>query len=277
MVPRPTSARSRHGSRNWSRTSRASPPRRRLIRPGPRPPASTPSASTPATPASAPDLGPIEARLKALEDKPAPAPAPAAPPPADAALLSRVNTIADQLDGLGKKLAEAQTQAEAAQASAQAAQARATVALTRAAATVALDNGKPLGTIAHAPPALTRFATEAPPTEASLRLSYDAAAQKAQDASVPPTAGKKFGARMLTRIESLVTVSQGDHVLVGPPAATILAAAHERLQAGDLAGAVTALDGLDPAAKAAMAAWTDRAKALLDARAALQSDQLGAP
>jgi len=225
----------------------------------------------------APDLGPIEARLKALEEKPAPVSAPAPAPAPDAALLARVNSITDQLDDVGKKLAAAQTQAESAQVSAQAAQSRAAAALTRAAATVALDNGKPLGTIPHAPPALTRFATEAPPTEALLRLSYDDAAAKAQDASVPPTTGKTFGARMLTRIESLVTVSKGDHVLVGPPAATILASAHEKLQAGDLAGAIAALDGLDPAAAAAMAPWRDRAKTLLDARASLQSDQLGAP
>ena len=229
------------------------------------------------------DVGSLEARLKALEDKPAAAP--------DAGLSGKVDAVTGQLDALGKKLAAAQTDAQAAQASAQAAQtgadaakqgasaaeARANAVLTLAAATGALESGKPLGKIENGSPALARFATEAPPTEASLRLSFDAAAKAAEAASQPSTAGESFSQRMLTRAQSLVTVRQGDRVLVGAPVATTLSTARAKLQAGDLAGAVASLDQLDPEAAKAMAGWRGRAEALVEARAALASGKLGAP
>ena len=225
---------------------------------------------------AAPDLGPLETRLKAVEDKPAVV--------ADPALPGRLDAVNGQLDALGQKLATAQSDAQAAQASAQAAQheaaaaqARADTVLARAAATAAFVAGKPLGKLATTNPALIRFATEAPPTEASLRLSFDAAAKAATSASQPSIAGESFGQRMLTRASSLVTVRQGDHVLVGAPAATTLSAAKAKLQAGDLAGTVVTLDGLDPSAAAAMAEWRAHAQNLLDVRAALDSEKLGAP
>ncbi len=224
----------------------------------------------------APDLAPLEARLKAVEDKPTTV--------ADPALPGRLDAVNGQLDALGKKLATAQSDAQAAQAGAQsaqqaavAAQTRADAVLARAAATAALDAGKPLGKLATTNPVLARFATEAPPTEASLRLSFDAAAKAATSASQPSTAGESFGQRMLTRASSLVTVRQGDRVLVGAPAATTLSAAKAKLQAGDLAGALATLDGLDPPAAAALADWRSHAQSLLDLRAALANEQLGAP
>jgi hypothetical protein len=74
---------------------------------------------------------------------------------------------------------------------------------------------------------------------------------------------------MWRRAQSLVTVRQGDKVLVGAPAAVTLNAARARLDAGDLAGAVAALGGLDGPAAKAMAGWRSDAQALVDARAAL--------
>ena len=223
-----------------------------------------------------PDVAALETRLKAVEDKPAVV--------ADPALPGRLDAVNGQLDALGKKLATAQSDAQAAQASAKsaqqeaaAAQARADAVLARAAATAALEAGQPLGKLATNDPKLARFATEPPPTEASLRLSFDAAAKAATSASQPSTAGESFGQRMLTRASSLVTVRQGDRVLVGAPAATTLSAAKAKLQAGDLAGAVATLDGLDPAATAAMADWRARAQSLLDLRGALATDKLGSP
>jgi hypothetical protein len=56
---------------------------------------------------------------------------------------------------------------------------------------------------------------------------------------------------------------------VGAPAAVVLGTARDRLEAGDLAGAVAALDGLDGPAAQAMAPWRAHAQSLLDARAAL--------
>ena len=88
-------------------------------------------------------------------------------------------------------------------------------------------------------------------------------------ASQPDTGGKPFLGRMLTRAEELVTVRQGDRVLVGNPAAGVLARARGALDAGDLAGAVAAVSGLSGPPAAAMAAWLADAQALLAARAGL--------
>ncbi len=137
------------------------------------------------------------------------------------------------------------------------------------AAQAALEAGQPLGDIPGAPPSLTRFAQAKPPTEAELRLSFPAAAQAAEEASRPPTAGRPFLDRVWTRAQDLVTVREGDRVVVGDPAAGVLARARHALGAGDLAGAVAALDDLSGPAADAMADWKGRARALLDARAAL--------
>jgi hypothetical protein len=136
-------------------------------------------------------------------------------------------------------------------------------------ASAALASGLPLGTLPGAPPALARFATVAPPTEPALRLSFNHFADAAEAASKPAGDGHDFFGRMWVRAQMLVTVRQGDHVLVGAPAAVTLEAARGKLDAGDLAGAVAALGALDPAAAAAMAPWRADATALVDARAAL--------
>jgi hypothetical protein len=137
-------------------------------------------------------------------------------------------------------------------------------------ATAALEAGQKLGEIPGAPPALARFAYNAPPTEAGLRLSFNAAAEAAQNASQPGTMeNQPFASRLWTRAQQSVSVRQGDRVLLGDPVAGVLAHARQALEAGDLAGAVSALDGLTGPAAAAMADWVSQARALLDARAAL--------
>jgi hypothetical protein len=148
------------------------------------------------------------------------------------------------------------------------AEAAASRALALQGAAAALEAGRPLGVIAGAPPGLARFAAAAPPTLAGLRQDFAAAASSAQAAS-QPAEPEGLGARMWQRVAGLVTVRRGADVLVGSPAAYTLGIARQRLDAGDLAGAVAALDGLDPAAAAAMAAWRGRAQSVLDARAAL--------
>ena len=194
-----------------------------------------------AVPTPAPDLRPLEARIAALEQRPPPAPPPAAPPPDLGPLQSRI----DALDQRVGDLAHMQ------------------------AAALALAAGQPLGAWTGAPAALARFATAKPPTEGELRADFPAAARRAAEASKPGTPDGSFAQRMWSRVASLVTVRRGDRVLVGAPASTVLDAARERLDAGDLAGAVAALDALDPAAAAAIADWRARAQSLLDARAAL--------
>ncbi len=145
------------------------------------------------------------------------------------------------------------------------------------AARTALAAGRPLGAMPDAPPALARFATTAPPTEAALRLSFPAAARAALAASEPATHDKPFWDALLARAESLVTVRQGTRVILGNPAAGPLGAAEARLGAGDLAGAVTALGALEGKAAAAMAPWRDQAAALVAARAALDSMAASSP
>ncbi len=75
--------------------------------------------------------------------------------------------------------------------------------------------------------------------------------------------------RMWARMQSSVTIRQGDHVLVGDAVSDILAKAQSQLDAGDLAGAVATLGDLTGPAASAMAPWKQRAQSLLDARAAL--------
>jgi hypothetical protein len=131
------------------------------------------------------------------------------------------------------------------------------------AAELALAAGQPLGDIPGAPAALARFATTKPPTEASLRLAFPAAERAALDVSDPEVEGKPFLDRVLARTQELVTIRQGDHVIVGDSAAGLLTRARSALTAGDL---VSELHG-PPAG--AMADWLGQAKALLEARAAL--------
>lgn len=205
------------------------------------------------------DLGPMQmqvaqlaARLDARQD---------ADGTASQAADARVAALEGKLQGLETRLATAERQEQMALA-------RAGRAAALAGAAQALAAGRPLGAIPDAPPALARFATVAPPTEAALRLAFPVAAVAAEQAS-RPAAELSFGQRMLQRVEGLVTVRQGEQVLVGAPASGVLAEARTRLDAGDLAGTVATLDRLDAAAAAALAGWRAQAQALLDARAAL--------
>lgn len=210
-------------------------------------------------PAAPADLGPVQARLDQLS----------------ARLDARQGEdgAADQaseakLQAMDAKLAAMEQRLAAAEQHEQAALARATRAAALTGAAQALAAGRPLGDIPGAPPALARFAAAAPPTEAALRLAFPAAASAAARASLP-AAGQSFGQRMLQRAEGLVTIRQGEEVLVGAPATQVLAEARVRLDAGDLAGTLATLNRLDPAAAAALAGWRAQAQALLDARAAL--------
>ena len=136
-------------------------------------------------------------------------------------------------------------------------------------ASSALEQGQPLGDVPNAPASVTKFATQPPPTLPALRQSFARYAAAAASASQPSPEGHSFAERMWMRAQGLVTVRQGDHVMVGAPAAVTLEAARGKLDAGDLAGALAALAPLDGPAAAAIAPWRNDAQALLDARAAL--------
>jgi hypothetical protein len=204
-----------------------------------------------ATAPAAVDLGPIEQRLATVENRPAPAPAPAPDP----ALPGRLEALEQaQKAGSARLARQAALQAAAA----------------------ALQAGRPLGALPSAPPALARFAEAAPPREAALRAEFADATAAALAASRPPDTAGGVADRIGQKFRALVTVRDGDRVLVGPPAAIVLADAQVQLDAGNLEAAVAALDRLDPAAAAAMAEWRGRARSLLDARAAL-AGLMGAP
>ncbi len=137
-------------------------------------------------------------------------------------------------------------------------------------ARIALESGLPLGDIPNAPPALRKFATLAPPTQAALQMAYPAAAAAANAASIARADRDSAWAQALARVESLVTISNGAKVLIGPPAAAVTAQAQAQLNAGDLAGAVATLTtGLSGPTQAAMGGWLAQAQALLAARAAI--------
>jgi len=255
-----------------------------------------------------PRLSTLETRLSALEGRPAPPPPPPADfGPINARLDSELSkqsadlqskedanlkSVTDRLDtglqgmttrldsglqGLATRLdtvegrmaaVEKQDSAVAGQLGGIAERAQRVTRIQTAMA--ALEAGQKLGDIPGAAPALARFATEAPPTEAALRQSFNSAAEAAQHASQPAIMDDQtLASRLWTRAQQAVSVRQGDRVLLGDPVSGILAHARQSLDAGDLAGAVSVLNGLAGPAAAAMANWTGQARALLEARAAL--------
>ncbi len=200
------------------------------------------------------------------------------------AKLGQANAqIAAQVDAkLGQSAAQLTSQVEAklGQSSAQVASqvdaklgtltdtARRLAALQTAGA--ALESGQKLGAIPGAPPALARFADQAPPTPFALRQSFGPAAEAALQVSQPVVAGDKpFLDRLWTRAQASVSVREGDRVLVGDPVAGVIGRARAAVEGGDFAAALAALQDLSGPPKAAMADWAGQAQALLDARAAL--------
>lgn len=238
------------------------------------------------------NLQPLETRIAALEGRPPFDPAPltsrldavTAKEAADAAALGgRLDALATKqaadatalngrLDALDGRIAAVDAQAKQTASQVGAVAERSGRVVRLQAAMAALESGQPLGDIPGAPPAVARFASTPPKTEQELRRSFDAAADAAEQAGQPAIMeNKSFGDRLFARAQQAVTVRQGDRVLVGDPLAGRIIRARAALDAGDLAGAVKALDGLSGPAQAAMADWIGQARTLLEARAALSS------
>jgi hypothetical protein len=238
----------------------------------PRPAPGMPQAGAAAQMPAAPDLRPLIARLDALEKQEAehsvdPARVDALAVRIDALSAGdRAADVRDKLNDVEHRLSElAAGETKLADTSGHA---------TRLAQLeIALAAGHPLGAIPDAPPALAHFATTAPPTEAGLRLAFTAASQAALKVSEPDTEGKPFLDRVLARLQDfrLITVREGDRVVIGNSAAATLVHAQVLLDAGDLSGAVRAVETLSGPAAARMAPWLADAKALQAAREALAS------
>ena len=175
------------------------------------------------------------------------------------------------LDARVGKLEQSEGHLEQSEGQLQGAAKDATLAVKFEAAQTALAAGKPLGDLPGAPPALQRFATVAPPTENGLREKFNEVAATILAESRPEEAHTTFFSRALARMEQSVTVRQGDHVIVGDPAAGVVSRAQAALNAGDLAGAVNALSALTGRAADAAKPWREQAQALIAARAALLS------
>ncbi len=138
-------------------------------------------------------------------------------------------------------------------------------------AAIALASGRPVGDIPDAPPALSKFAHEAPPTEVELRLLFAKSEQAAIAAKQPDEATHPFIDRVWERAQDLVTVHKGDEVVVGNPASVTLGHARTALDSGDLKGAIAIVESLNGQPRQAMDTWLAQAKSLVDARAALAS------
>jgi hypothetical protein len=210
-----------------------------------------------AGPSQSPDLRPLIARLEALERTVTEREA--AQRGVDA-VATRLDDLEHMISGLSAKGASVAETAD-----------RAARLARLSGAELALAEGRPLGAIADAPATLSRFATIAPPTEAGLRLAFPAAERAAVAASVPDTEGKPFLGRMLARLQdiNLITVKEGDRVVVGNVTADILHRARALLDAGDLAAAVRVASTLKGPPAEKMAPWLADANALLAAREAL--------
>lgn len=173
------------------------------------------------------------------------------------------------IDTLETRLHELEQGAGKAEGTAQGAVRNADRAIKLEAALSALQSGEPLGDLPGAPPAVARYATAAPPTEAALRAEFPQVAAAARAASRPDLDQKTFMDRAMARVQQSVTIRRGDRVIVGDPAGGVLARAQEDVANGDLKGALSALASLNGPAAAAAADWVARVHALLDARAGL--------
>lgn len=220
-----------------------------------------------------PDLAPIQAQVAALEQRPIADPR--TPDRLDglagrlegqtARTDTKVSEIVHRLESAEARLAKSETMA--AEIAALADRASRLARLRRA--EIALAAGQKLGPVPNAPPSLTRFADANPPTEAALRLAFPAVEQAVRAAHRPDGRDQPISRRVWNRVRDLVTVRQGDQVLIGDDVVGILTHAQAALDVGDLAGTVRWLSGLTGDAAKAAAHWLSDANALLEARSAL--------
>ncbi len=142
----------------------------------------------------------------------------------------------------------------------------------------AMEAGQPLGAalnrLPNAPEALTKFAATPPPTDASLRLSFEQAAKSARAAADPGVSASGDRGTVtdaaVARLSALVTVRRGEQVVWGDVAEGEIEKARRALAAGDIALALDYVGKLPPSARQAMAGWVAQAQALLAARTALR-------
>lgn len=106
--------------------------------------------------------------------------------------------------------------------------------------------------------ALKPFAEGGAPSRAALAAEFDAAAAKASIAARDPGETGGFLDRLRHALSSIVTIRQVGSTTGAAPDA-VLARADAAVAEGDIAGALTLLRDLPPAAAQAMAPWQSRA------------------
>ncbi len=122
---------------------------------------------------------------------------------------------------------------------------------------------------------LDPFAAGGLPSLTTLRKQFDDLAPQILRAVVAPQ-GDSWVDKTVDRLASVVTVRKTDGDLAGETTPSIVAQAEAALAAGDLAGAVTALDGLKDGPAKAAAAWMEAAGTRLKAEEALDTLQMRA-
>ncbi len=235
----------------------------------------------------------LAARIDTLDHRPdatpGPAPGGSTPSSAPAASVEALTVLSDRLNAALAAAKQDQSQAANAQAAlvtaltarldklehgtgtADDAAARAVKLARLQMAAVALATGQKLGPIAGASPALAPYADTAPPTDAALRAGFAAVALAARSASRPELAHESIYDRAVARLQQAITVRKGDTVLVGDPAAGILARAQDAISRDDLPAALAAVDALQGPAALAAKPWADQLRGVLAARAALST------
>ena len=123
--------------------------------------------------------------------------------------------------------------------------------------------------VAGAIAGLWRDAGRGIPTRALLAARFEATLRAALRADAAATGD--WTGRVLARLSGVVSVRRTGEDVPGDAAEAVLARAEARLEAGDLAGAVTAMAALDGPAAAAVAQWLGDARARLAAEQALDT------
>ena len=107
--------------------------------------------------------------------------------------------------------------------------------------------------------ALERLARQGAPTVAGLAAGFDDLAGRASVAAHEPGPDAGALAKLQHALSRVVTIRQVGVTTGGGPDA-VLARAEARLDAGDLSGALRALDALPPSARPVLAAWRAEAE-----------------
>ena len=240
-----------------------------------------------ATLETAPQIDPqtiavIEARLAALESKPAPI-------GTDSAALAQLRAEVAAIKTDGAAVVSAQVQADldakvkATEAKLaaieQAAQTQAAATLTRAALrqiAAAMDSGAPYPSAvavlseANLAPVLADNAATGLPSLQALQASFPDSARAALDSALRANMGESWSDRVANFLRTQVGVRALTPREGADPDA-VLSRAEAALTAGDVAQALAEIATLPAPAQDALAAWRAQAQLRLDAQAALQA------